>query len=275
MAVKKKSKDKNPLNPHSPEKVARLKELGATSVETVGKKPPREKARKKDPVSEKRLDQIMKNDLVKVEPGEQRIPLENDAISATIHEGLMDYLIEGTHLRLLGMIDPKETPSVEQRVAMARRLNEVGPFLPRYIKSVELTSHKAFDAEEVKESQEVSVINQERRKKTDAVNGVGKVYSSPTETDGHRKRTKRRVEEGKTSSAPATPKVPKAEAIPGGIPLKKLCADVDIDPKDARRCLRAKKVEKPGGRWEWTPERAEEIKVILRAERDAITRSKL
>lgn len=231
-----------------------------------------EKKGKRDPISERRLDQVLKNDMVKVDLGEIKIPLEGDAISATIHEGLMDYRIMGTHLRLLGMVDPTQTPTTAQRVAMAKRLIEVGPFLPRYIKAVELTSHRALPPEEVQESQELSIIHQERQKKSDIVNGVGKVFESPTESKTHKKRVKERMEGGKTSNAPAAPK---GEAIPDGIPLKKLCALVDIDPRDARRCLRAKKIEKPGGRWEWTKERSEEIKVILIAERDAILASKL
>ncbi len=46
--------------------------------------------------------------------------------------GLKEYEIEGTPLRLLGMEDHEATPTLEQRVAMAKRLNEVGPKLPRY-----------------------------------------------------------------------------------------------------------------------------------------------
>jgi hypothetical protein len=55
-------------------------------------------------------------------------------------EGLIDVAIEGTHLTLLGMRDPAATPDMDQRLAMARRLNEVGPKLPRYVKSIQ----KAF-----------------------------------------------------------------------------------------------------------------------------------
>lgn len=55
------------------------------------------------------------------------------------------------------------------------------------------------------------------------------------------------------------------ELIPGGVSLKKVCADADIDPKLARRILRAKG-GKPGGRWEWTPEEAPKIIKMLKEE---------
>lgn len=259
MTVKKKAKPvkkskKNPdLNPHSPDKVEKLLALGAASVETIGGK-----SKKRTKEEDLRLKQVLENPSVKVELGEARLPLEKDPISSTIHEGLMDYKIEGTHLRLLGMVDPTKTPTVEQRVAMAKRLNEVGPFLPRYIKSVELRPSSGITKEDIA-----------------AATSDG--TDDPVVVEARAARKARETVAAKEPVASRTAAVKKvlAEPIEGGIPLKKICAEVDIDPKDARRCLRSKKIEKPGGRWEWTAERAKEIKAILCKERDDIIRSKL
>lgn len=45
------------------------------------------------------------------------------------------------------------------------------------------------------------------------------------------------------SKAPKTPG--------GGYSLAQLCAELGIDPSEARKTLRGAKIEKPGGKWEW------------------------
>ena len=184
--------------------------------------------------SAKRLDQILNNEFVSVEPGNEQLPVGDEVLSATKYPRLKEYAVEGTAYRLLGMEDPSLEPTIEERVAMARRLNEVGPKLPKYVHRVHLAPHVIPEKPEL--PPEESMSEKIPRKAKDR------------------------------SSKPTTP---------GGIPLKKLCALVEIDPKDARAILRKGKIEKPGGRWEWTSERAEEIKKLLQVGRDAIIRSKL
>lgn len=56
----------------------------------------------------------------------------------------------------------------------------------------------------------------------------------------------------------------KAEKGPGGYTLQELCAELKKDPTEARKALRAAKVEKPGGRWEWpNVEAAAAVRAIL------------
>lgn len=57
-------------------------------------------------------------------------------VKEPVPEGLIEEEIKGTHLKLLAMQDQSAIPTLEQRVAMAKRLNEVGPRLPRYVKNV-------------------------------------------------------------------------------------------------------------------------------------------
>ena len=213
----------------------------------VKKKPvaPAPKAKKPEQaVTDKRLKQILSNDLVKVELGEQQpIPIEHEAISATIHEGLMEYRVHDTHLRLLGMADPSETPTVQQRAAMARRLIEVGPFLPKYIKGAQLISGKAISEAEAAESREAEADARERRKKLDRINSS---QGGP-----------------KKKEDPKKPTVSTAANVPNGVPLKKICSSINLDPHEARVILRSKKIDKPGGRWEWPTAEVEKIKAIL------------
>lgn len=47
--------------------------------------------------------------------------------------GLREEQVAGTHYTLVTMKDKEKIPTLEQRVEIAKRLNEVGPKLPRYI----------------------------------------------------------------------------------------------------------------------------------------------
>lgn len=172
----------------------------------------------------KRLDQILNNDLVAIEPGKEQLPLDKEPISATKHPRLMEYLVPGTQIRLLGMRDPNEVPTDEERVEMARRLNEVSPLLPKYIRRMSLSAA---------------------------------VIPAPTETKPDEK------SDGKKPEAVGTKK--KDAGIPNGVPLKKICAEVKIEPKLARRILRSKG-KKPGGRWEWEAKDVDGIKKLLKEE---------
>lgn len=52
--------------------------------------------------------------------------------------------------------------------------------------------------------------------------------------------------------------------IGGGYTLAQMCQELGIDPSDARKMLRNKKIEKPQGKWEWTnPEAAESVRKAL------------
>lgn len=46
---------------------------------------------------------------------------------------LIEIPVKGTSLTLLGLRNPKAEPTMEQRIEMAKRLNEVGPRLPKYV----------------------------------------------------------------------------------------------------------------------------------------------
>src|SRR4051812_459157 len=50
--------------------------------------------------------------------------------------GLVEIPVRGSPYTVVGLADPKAEPSLEQRVEIAKRLNAVGPMLPRYIKHV-------------------------------------------------------------------------------------------------------------------------------------------
>jgi len=51
---------------------------------------------------------------------------------------------------------------------------------------------------------------------------------------------------------------------PNLIPLKKICGDVNVDPKLARRLLRAEKsIPRPEGRWEFDPKDLERIRKVI------------
>lgn len=47
------------------------------------------------------------------------------------------------------------------------------------------------------------------------------------------------------------------------VPLKKICATMDLDPKVARRVLRDK-MDRPNGRWSWTPAQSRRVESILK-----------
>lgn len=53
------------------------------------------------------------------------------------------------------------------------------------------------------------------------------------------------------SGKPAKVVRPVKEPSAGGYSLAQLCSDLKIDPSEARKTLRSKKIEKPGARWEW------------------------
>lgn len=55
------------------------------------------------------------------------------------------------------------------------------------------------------------------------------------------------------------------------IPLKVICRDIDLDPREARMKLRSgvknKKIpHEPQGRWEWSPDEVDDIKAFLRGD---------
>lgn len=74
--------------------------------------------------------------------------------------------------------------------------------------------------------------------------------------DGYWKKEKR--EKGKKHDREVKPKNPNL------IPLKKICGEINVDPKLARRLLRAEKsIPRPEGRWEFDPKDVERIKKLI------------
>lgn len=64
----------------------------------------------------------------------QPVPSAPEEVARLKKLGMREIPIKGTTLMLVGLIDEKGAPAtVEQRVEMAKRLNEVGPKLPRYV----------------------------------------------------------------------------------------------------------------------------------------------
>jgi hypothetical protein len=61
-------------------------------------------------------------------------PASKEEVARLRKMGLKEYPVKGTHLMLVGLAEPgKEPATVAQRVEMAKRLNDVGPRLPKYV----------------------------------------------------------------------------------------------------------------------------------------------
>ncbi len=113
---------KGALKPHSKGKVKKLEKLGARS-------------------------RVVKGSLAKalLEQAPAAVDAVRGSVVATITQarptekipkGLVEIAVNGSAYKLLGMQNQAATPTLEQRVAIARRLNEVGPKLPKYVKNV-------------------------------------------------------------------------------------------------------------------------------------------
>jgi len=182
---------------------------------------------------------IISVELVGFEPKKRVVKLPDPLPSRTDKKelkrldklGLKEEPIGGTHLTMLVLKHPKKKPNNEQVHEMSKRHNEVGPLLPRYIKVVD-KDDEPIDLEQTKKDF-----------------GLDKNHH-PQEPEPAVTRTK------------VVQKV-MAPPLTDGVPLKKICSDVDIDPKLARRALRSAKIDKPGGRWEWPKDQVEKIKAIL------------
>jgi hypothetical protein len=56
-----------------------------------------------------------------------------------------------------------------------------------------------------------------------------------------------------------------------GYTIQALCAEIGMDPTDARKILRSEKVQKPGGRWEWpNAGAAADVKKLLVSKKDEV-----
>lgn len=179
---------------------------------------------KKD--AEIRSEQLKETGLVVIEPADAKIPLKPEIASALAAEGLMEYEVEGTSVRLIGLADPNATPTLAQRLAIARRLIEADGKLPKYVKTIKAKQPEFDNA--VKEA-------------------AVKPAAAPRAA----------------SSA--------ASSIPNGVPLKKVCAGINIEPKLARRILRSKGA-KPGGRWEWPEAEVANVQKMLKDEADKLAK---
>ena len=58
-------------------------------------------------------------------------------------------------------------------------------------------------------------------------------------------------------------KAPKAAHTDGATTLRDICAELKIDPSEARKTLRAGGERAPGGRWEWPAADVAKIKALL------------
>jgi len=72
-------------------------------------------------------------------------------------------------------------------------------------------------------------------------------------------------EEGDVTPQSKPERAPKGEPkAAAGYSLAALCAELKMEPGEARKILRSKKIEKPGGKWEWaSPEAAAHIRTAL------------
>lgn len=73
------------------------------------------------------------------------------------------------------------------------------------------------------------------------------------------------TEKGTRERKPKKVRPPKVDN--GMIPLKKICIDIGIDPRVARRLLRKSKDDAGAtteGRWEWPPERVSTVSALLK-----------
>ncbi len=203
----------------------------------------KKKASPKADVSKKRAEQIIASaDVVMVVPKGQTIPLSDspEVIKSEDLVGLREYAVAGTSITLLGMEDPDQTPTLPQIVAMARRLVEVAPKLPRYVKRAAIPAymfHSKFNPDAIQGGDETGGEGDDEATKPK------RVVKMETDTKGSIK----------------------VSVIENGVPLKKVCSDIDVDPRIARRILRAKD-KRPAGRWEWKPEDVPAIQELLKAE---------
>jgi hypothetical protein len=149
-----------------------------------------------------------------------------------LHKQLVEVRVPNTGYLFL---EPKkgikpENLTIEARVQMAERANSLVGKLPQY-----------FDRRAIERVQEEAAKREEERKNK-ARDRIRKFKEERGEEPG------------------AGPKLPR---IDGGVPLKKICAEINMDPKMARRILRSKG-GKPSGRWEWPADKAKEIIALLK-----------
>jgi hypothetical protein len=196
---------------------------------------------------------------VKLVPGEATIPLAEKPTLRGIG-GLREFKIEGTHLTLLCMEDPTEEPTLAQRKAMAMRMIEVGPLLPRYVKAVALRPGGAVTQKDID-----PFAGEEKADLENAKASLGANHQ-PKGDDDHGTPVVSRTGPVKKMLKASAP------ALENGVPLKKVCANVDIDPKIARRILRSNG-GKPGGRWEWSKEEAAKIEVLLKTKYEELKKA--
>lgn len=107
------------INPHSRSKVKALEKAGAKVI-TLNK-----------------VEDLASIDKAPAAVEDVRAQVIADVAPAeVIPKGLVEITIDGTSLKLLGMKNQAAMPTLEQRVAIARRLNRVGPSLPRYVMKI-------------------------------------------------------------------------------------------------------------------------------------------
>lgn len=118
-AKKQKKLARKIASPHAPEKVAKLLESGAQSVQVA------------TPAAIAVPVEAPAAAVPKAVPVHAGIDAEESKRLDAM--GLEEVAVEGTHLRLIGLKDGKAKPTTEQRVEMAKRMVDVGPRLPKYV----------------------------------------------------------------------------------------------------------------------------------------------
>lgn len=88
-----------------------------------------------------------------------------------------------------------------------------------------------------------------------------------TKKAASKKKATRKTTRKTTARKKGTAKKVTKKATNNRIPLKRICADLDIDPKMARRKLRAAELSghDPKSRWEFTPAQAKKAREVLSA----------
>jgi len=234
--------------------------MAVTKKVPTKKSPAPKKARIPGHITKQRLAVAMQD--VDIKLTGDPIPLDREPSRAGLG-GLREFKILGTHLSLLAMEDPQEIPTLEQRRMMANRLISVGPFLPRYVSGVSLRPGGI-----VKEEPSRGRPTPQELKDITKQFGLDDPRHQPKASDD-RQGTVKSIRDAATKAVKA---VKSTTSITDGVPLKKVCAAANIDPKIARRILRSKG-QKPGGRWEWSKEEAPKIEEILKAEYEKLKKA--
>lgn len=149
-----------------------------------------------------------------------------------IPKGLVEIEVHGSAFKLLGMRNQAEIPTLDQRVAIARRLNEVGPKLPKYVKQVMMEPKPTIGATMGKtnpaglDPKEIQKAFEQGNKETAAREKQMKKETAKKAKEDEARQKKEAAARKKLKASDVTPKPSKPS---DSIPLKGKTKD--IDPK--------------------------------------------